>query len=299
MSLDSKHTYRLSEVGLTDSRPARVWITPFDRDIGAHDHDFHEISFVLQGRAEHVTDAGTFRISPGDVMIIQPGHPHWFTKFDELVLMNVLYLPEWLLEDLNLLLDEEGIVPLFFSSTLFSAPLYKPALQFPLLPDYWPGFTGELMALARERDCENPSKLLLKSAVFRLMRMIVRSLQAHDPEFAKFGLSHEVYLTAQHMENILREQKPYSDDDCARAVAKSPGRWRKSFKEQTGCTPHEYYLQRRMIRARNLLVQSRLNLTEIALSLHFSDSAHFSNSFKTATGVSPLEYRKTYRRNMP
>jgi transcriptional regulator GlxA family with amidase domain len=54
-----------------------------------------------------------------------------------------------------------------------------------------------------------------------------------------------------------------------------------------------------MLRTRDLLVQSRLNLTEISHSLHFSDSAHFSNSFKTATGVSPLEYRKTYLSNIP
>ena len=55
MSLKSTHTYHLSEAGLTSSRPACVWITPMDRDIGIHDHDFHEISFVLQGRADHVT----------------------------------------------------------------------------------------------------------------------------------------------------------------------------------------------------------------------------------------------------
>ena len=102
-------------------------------------------------------------------------------------------------------------------------------------------------------------------------------------------------LAAQHVEKILREEKPYSEDDCARAVGKPPLGHRKSFKDQAGCTPYEYYHQRRMIRARNLLVQSRLNLTEIALTLCFSDSAHFSNAFKTATGTSPLEYRKTYR----
>jgi AraC-like DNA-binding protein len=295
MSLKSTHTYHLSEVGLTSSRPACVWITPMDRDIGIHGHDFHEISFVIQGRADHVTDEGTFKISSGDVMIIQPGHSHWYTNFHELVLINVLYLPEWLLEDLSLLLDEGGVVPLFFSSSLFRAPLYKPTLQFPLLPAYWSEFTRELMELQRERDCPTPSKLLLKSSIFRLMRMIARSLQAHDPDFAQFGISHEVYLTAQHVEKILREEKPYSEDDCARAVGKPPLGHRKSFKDQAGCTPYEYYHQRRMIRARNLLVQSRLNLTEIALTLCFSDSAHFSNAFKTATGTSPLEYRKTYR----
>jgi AraC-like DNA-binding protein/quercetin dioxygenase-like cupin family protein len=299
VKLESKHTYRLSEVGLTANRPARGWITPFDRDIGAHNHDFHEISFVLQGRADHVTDAGTFEISRGDVMIIQPGHSHWYTNFHELVLMNVLYLPEWLLEDLSLLLDEGGIVPLFFSTTLFRTPLYKPTLQFPMLPAYWTEFTRELMDLERERDSATPSKLLLKSSIFRLMRMIAHSLQAHDPEFAKFGLSHEVYLTAQHVEKILREEKPYSEDECARAVGKSQLQHRKSFKDQAGCTPYEYYQQRRMIRARNLLVQSRLNLTEIAMALHFSDSAHFSNSFKTACGIPPLEYRKTFRDNAP
>ncbi|MBR9904309.1 MAG: helix-turn-helix domain-containing protein, partial [Gammaproteobacteria bacterium] len=59
--------------------------------------------------------------------------------------------------------------------------------------------------------------------------------------------------------------------------------------------PHRYVLNRRLTRARHLLVESFLNMTEIALQCGFGSSSHFSNRFRAETGVSPTEYRAKQR----
>ncbi|WP_193085763.1 helix-turn-helix domain-containing protein [Halomonas sp. FME65] len=69
----------------------------------------------------------------------------------------------------------------------------------------------------------------------------------------------------------------------------------RMFKQATGYPPHRYVLHRRLIRAQYLLAETSLNMTEIALRCGFGSSSHFSNRFRTETGVSPTEYRTQQR----
>lgn len=64
----------------------------------------------------------------------------------------------------------------------------------------------------------------------------------------------------------------------------------------TGKDPSQLILETRIRKAKDLLLyHSEMNITEIALDLGFADSAHFSRTFKSVTGVSPSTYRKTRR----
>ncbi|WP_158903543.1 helix-turn-helix domain-containing protein [Burkholderia sp. L27(2015)] len=63
---------------------------------------------------------------------------------------------------------------------------------------------------------------------------------------------------------------------------------------QRGMSYRNYVLAQRLLRAKNDLSDPRLAnraITTIAYSWGFSDSAHFSRTFKAAHGISPREYR--------
>ncbi len=62
------------------------------------------------------------------------------------------------------------------------------------------------------------------------------------------------------------------------------------FKASTGLSPHQYVKRERLKRARQLLVEHRLSLVEIANELGFSDQSHFSRSFHTVMGMTPSQY---------
>ena len=64
------------------------------------------------------------------------------------------------------------------------------------------------------------------------------------------------------------------------------------FKKRTGQSFREYLTKLRLDDAKSLLEYSNLTVTEIALSVGFSDSTYFSNVFKTKFGISPSAYRK-------
>lgn len=72
------------------------------------------------------------------------------------------------------------------------------------------------------------------------------------------------------------------------------------FTEVKGTTIEKYYLSHKIEKVKELLVYDELNLTEIALKLHYSSVAHLSNQFKKMTGLTPSHFKnlKNKRRSV-
>ena len=68
---------------------------------------------------------------------------------------------------------------------------------------------------------------------------------------------------------------------------------RRRFKQTTGTSLHEHYLQRRVTEARRLLGESSLPTKAIAQQLEYSDVYYFSRQFRQHVGTSPAAYRKS------
>lgn len=63
------------------------------------------------------------------------------------------------------------------------------------------------------------------------------------------------------------------------------------FRQQTGYTPHEYIVNRRMASVRYLLKYTELSIKEICFSTGFSGESVFCNAFKKHHGLTPQQYR--------
>ena len=85
-------------------------------------------------------------------------------------------------------------------------------------------------------------------------------------------------------------------DDIAKKFYRSKNDIIRQFKKKYDTTPHNYLVDMRISMAKNLLVNSKKTLAEIATHLCFSSEYHFSNAFKKKVGISPNEFRK--RHNM-
>lgn len=68
-----------------------------------------------------------------------------------------------------------------------------------------------------------------------------------------------------------------------------------SFREAFGVTPAQYVIERRLRRARSLLVASSGDITAIALETGFSSHAHFTSVFRKRLGMTPSEFRSAAR----
>ena len=67
------------------------------------------------------------------------------------------------------------------------------------------------------------------------------------------------------------------------------------FKSETGYTPMQYVDMRRMEIAKNLLINSNLNLKQIVEQSGYIDESNFIRKFKKAENVTPMNYRKRYQ----
>ena len=78
---------------------------------------------------------------------------------------------------------------------------------------------------------------------------------------------------------------------CA-VACRSPAHFSRKFKLAFGESPHAYVMRRRLEKACHLMMTSAASLSEIALSVGFSDQAHLCRLFRQAFGQSPANWRR-------
>jgi AraC-like DNA-binding protein len=81
--------------------------------------------------------------------------------------------------------------------------------------------------------------------------------------------------------------------DIGAAVGVSKSYLNEIFAAELGLTPTDYLLRYRLSRARTLLCESALSITEVASATGFEDSAYFSRVFSKHMGCSPRAYRES------
>ncbi|MFA9215678.1 MAG: GlxA family transcriptional regulator, partial [Sphingomonadaceae bacterium] len=113
---------------------------------------------------------------------------------------------------------------------------------------------------------------------------------------ARFGalqpkLSEAVTLMEANIE------EPLSTDDIASLVGLSRRQLERLFKQYLGSLPSRYYLELRLQRARQLLLETNHSIVQVGLMCGFSSGSHFSTAFGALFGNTPREERQ--RKLMP
>jgi AraC family transcriptional regulator len=85
--------------------------------------------------------------------------------------------------------------------------------------------------------------------------------------------------------------------DLSAVARRSSAHFSRKFKVAVGESPHAYLVRRRLEKACHLMITSAASLSEIALSVGFSDQAHLCRLFRQAVGQSPAHWRR--QRDIP
>ncbi len=111
------------------------------------------------------------------------------------------------------------------------------------------------------------------------------------PLRARVGVSHRGLIrVAQIMEENI--EKPLSLERIAKATGLSRRQIERLFKRDLNCVPKRYYLEMRLRRARELLLQTAMPIMDITAACGFQSPPHFSKCYRSQYGYPPSAERK-------
>ena len=104
----------------------------------------------------------------------------------------------------------------------------------------------------------------------------------------------EIWKARKFMEEHSGEE--LSLRKVAKAANISRNHLSEKFKQVTGMNFVDYIAQIRFEKARDLLLNSKLRISEIAFAVGFQSLSQFNRVFKKRAGKSPTEFRAGHRR---
>lgn len=189
--------------------------------------------------------------------------------------------------------------------------------------EHWIGFDGETARNWRRHRFISPQKPVLKigaeDTVLATFSQVMQSVRANHPALQQVlaGASASLvglFYSAQQAQPaaetqhanavelaITRIQNEYARDLDMKVLAQELGvgySWfRSRFAAHTGLGPHQYLLELRLVRARNLLAETDLSVKEIAMQTGFEDEHYFSRLFRQKLNLTPGQWRSRSRRH--
>ncbi len=139
-----------------------------------------------------------------------------------------------------------------------------------------------------------PKVSQLVSEQFIVDRVRTDTDRQYIPLRAQLGVSNRGLIrVAQLMEDNI--EKPLSLDKIAKGTGLSRRQIERLFKRDLQCVPKRYYLEMRLRRARDLLLQTSMPIVDITAACGFQSPPHFSKCYRNQFGHPPSAERKLPR----
>lgn len=132
---------------------------------------------------------------------------------------------------------------------------------------------------------------LVNQLAIHLLRWHVNVQRSDEVELSRVGM----------VDRRLRRAIEFMHDNCQRELALaeissaaylSAFHFARLFKKITGITPHAYLATLRIEKARRLLAESDLSISEIGAQVGYASQSHFTRIFREATGLTPRAFRQ-------
>lgn len=139
---------------------------------------------------------------------------------------------------------------------------------------------------AFDRDLDAARDLVRRASQLLQAEVMSRSLDRQTGRLAPWQVRTATAFIDQHSDRNLQVR------DVAAAVRLSPSYFSHAFKESFGQAAKSYIIERRIARAKVLMLTTADSLADIALACGFSDQAHFCRTFVGLIGQPPSRWRR-------
>ncbi|CAG7651485.1 Arabinose operon regulatory protein [Paenibacillus solanacearum] len=138
-----------------------------------------------------------------------------------------------------------------------------------------------------------PAKSIrIQAALLDLISCYMEQAVLETPKASSTLTSSKLSAVLQYIDiNLIKDM---SIAELAEQVHHHPNYFIRFFKNHLGVTPMTYIYERRMEKAKQLIMSSDMPIGEVARATGFHDIFHFSKTFKKRLGVAPTEFRSLY-----
>lgn len=248
--------------------------TPIDRPSGM---EGYVINITVRGKAWVKTKEDTFiTCEKNDLLIFPPGVPHHYGR------------------------DETSDCWEHYWIYFIPRPYWHDWLT-------WQDSKGDIgkLSLKREQDSELLKSMFVETIAFFseggalseaismnvLERIILNCYRLQD-NVGKKKRDARVEEVCSYLNKHITED--FSIADLATQVCLSASRLSHLFRKETGVTINEWKEEQRMYRAKNMLQNTSLSISDISQLNGYNDAFYFSRIFSRHCGVSPRRYRNDY-----
>lgn len=249
--------------------------------VGVHHHNFYEIYLFLGGKVDFMVEGRTYRLEPGDLLLLNPRELHQPRILsDEVYERMVLWIDSGYLTGLC---DSETDLAACFddhapnhTNLLRPSKICRASLEQLLDKLHQESYSQALGAHLYARGL----LLAFLVEVNRLARKSsVREPRSSEPDLISQVLA---YIAAHYQENITLER-------LAREFYVSKYHLAHEFSNRVGTSVYRYVIFRRLLQARELM-ETGHSPGEVYQSCGFGDYANFYRAFKSAYGVGPRAF---------
>ena len=247
--------------------------------VDVHHHDFYEVYFLLSGEVEYWIDGRILKMSPGDLLLINPMELHRpiLTESTKIYERIVVWINKEYLESLG-----GGSLWGCFDP---NQPDHTNLIR--LTPAQRTGVTallGELVreSYSREFGSELSAQGLLLQFMVRLNRLARHTEQPEQSRQQSALVRQVLSYISEHLSQSI------SLEDLADRFFVSKYYLSHTFSKEVGVSLYRYIMLRRLLLARQLLGQG-MPAGKVSESCGFSDYTSFYRAFKSEYGISPRE----------
>lgn len=260
-----------------------------------HYHNFVEMVYVAEGNCLHKYRGECYRIKKGDIFIIEPGVPHSY-KADagQLVVYNILFQPLILDSELKSLAKVHSFLDFFYIE-----PFFRKYTGFQTHLSLNQQEHLEIIMHLNKLEQEFTHKsmgyvFIIKNRLIELLVTLSRFFSVRTKKWPPIQDEFKLFEDISEFIKIHYAQ-PLSLEKMCSMGGMAVSTFSAKFKEHFKKTFVEYRNGIRIDIAKDLLTQTDDKISAISGSIGFEDLSFFNRLFRRETGLSPNQYRNSFK----
>ena len=245
-----------------------------------HSHPFSELFYVINGQGAFLAEGSEFPVKQNDMVIINPHVQHTEKSLPGAPLNYIVLGIEGLSFSFGRLATARARV----SSQPTPDTVYKHNMSKTNVYSYLNIMLEEITE--QQEDYEAVCQNLLEVLLICILRSGSLSVVPDNSRLLNRECTQiKNYLDANYSEDITL-------DTLSALTHMNKYYLAHTFTKYMGLSPINYLLQKRIQEGKSLLESTSYSIAQISDLLGFSSQSYFSQAFRKATGMTPMQYRK-------